>query len=282
VATTATVHSFTGIPAVMGDSNLPRTSSSVPPELPTEQRELFRRVLTTLNACEIPYAVAGAFALQQHTGIWHPTKDLDLSLTGESVGSALHCLQNDGFTCEVVDPIWLAKAYRGDFFVDLISGMSNGVIAVNRAWIDRAHSGSVVGVPARVLAPEELLASKLFVTRRERFDGADIAHIIYALHGQLDWQRLLEILGEHWQLLLWALMFFAYVYPAEVSLVPSPLWQDLLERFDGTVKHPDPNLPFRGSLVDPHLFAIDVNEWGFEDQLSAYRAKREGVNPGRA
>lgn len=181
----ATLACLDSIRNLMVDPVAPRTSSSVPPELPAEQRELFRRVLTILNACEIPHAIAGAFALQQHTGIWHPTKDLDLSLTHESVETALHCLKEDGFVCEVVDPVWLAKAYRGDFFVDLISGMSNGVIPVSRSWIERAYSGSVVGIPARVLAPEELLASKLFVTRRERFDGADTAHIILARSGQL-------------------------------------------------------------------------------------------------
>jgi hypothetical protein len=46
------------------------------------------------------------------------------------------------------------------------------------------------------------------------------------------------------------------------------------------VDHPDPAAPFRGSLIDPHLFAIDVNEWGFEDQLSEYRSRRGGENTG--
>jgi hypothetical protein len=265
----------------MTDLPGPRTSSSVPPDLPSEQHDLFRRVLNTLNACEIPYAVTGAFALQQHTGIWHPTKDLDLSLTQESVGPALQCLQADGFACKIVDAVWLAKAYRGDFFVDLISGMSNGVIIVDQAWIERAHPGAVLGIPARILAPEELLASKLFVTRRERFDGADIAHIVYALRGQLDWQRLMHILGEHWQMLPWALIFFAYVYPAQVNLVPKTVWQDLLQRFARLVENPSPHAPFRGSLIDPHLFAIDVNEWGFEDQLSSYRSAIEDKDPNK-
>jgi hypothetical protein len=265
--------------AMAADPAVPRTSSSVPPELPIEQCDFFRRVLNILNGSNIPYAVAGAFALQQHTRIWHPTKDLDLSIAPESVSAALQCLQADGFACEVLDPVWLAKAYRGDFFVDLISGMSNGVVTVNHSWIERAPFGSVVGVPVRVLAPEELLASKLFVTRRERFDGADIAHIIYALGGRLNWQPLSDLLGEHWQILLWALMFFAYVYPSRTDLVPTSLWRELLGRFQNLVEHPDPHAPFRGSLIDPHLFAIDVNEWGFEDQLSKYRFTRGGENP---
>jgi hypothetical protein len=59
--------------------------------------------------------------------------------------------------------------------------MSNAVLTVEDSWIERAQPAVLEGVRSRVLAPEELLASKLFVTRTERFDGADIAHIIYVL-----------------------------------------------------------------------------------------------------
>ena len=52
-----------------------------------------------------------------------------------------------------------------------------------------------------MLAAEELIASKLFIARRERFDGADIAHVIYGTKGDLDWQRILRMAGEHWEML---------------------------------------------------------------------------------
>jgi hypothetical protein len=125
-----------------------------------------------------------------------------------------------------------------------------------------------------VLAPEELIASKLFVARRERFDGADIAHILYATSASLDWNRLLTLVGEHWQLLLWSLVFFSYVYPAHVNLVPAEVWQELLKRFQKTVENSNSGAPFRGSLIDQFLFAIDVREWGMKDQLADYRAQR--------
>jgi hypothetical protein len=233
-------------------------------------------VLTALNRCSVQYAVTGAFALHQHTGIWHQTKDLDVSLPPEAVPVALECLRGEGYRCEVPDPVWLAKAHHGDFFVDLISGMSNGILPVDECWIRRAHPAVIVGVPTRVLAPEELLASKIFVTRRERFDGADIAHILYGTRGMLDWTRLLEIVGEHWEMLLWCLVFFAYIYPNRIKTIPSTIWHHLLARFERKIANPDPHAPFRGSLVDEHLFAIDVREWGLEDQLAEYRERRIG------
>ena len=39
---------------------------------------------------------------------------------------------------------------------------------------------------APVLAAEELIASKLFVSRRERCDGADVAHIVYRAGNRMD------------------------------------------------------------------------------------------------
>src|SRR6266481_1698099 len=161
-------------------------------DVPEEQAGLYREVLTVLEEKRVPYAVSGAFALRHHTGICRFTKDLDVFLTAENAPRALSSLTERGFHCEVCDPVWLAKAHRHGFFVDLITGMSNGVIVVENSWIRRARAAEIYGVPTRVLAPEELLASKLFVTRRERFDGADIAHVIYGTRGKLDWARVFD------------------------------------------------------------------------------------------
>jgi hypothetical protein len=259
-------------------------TSSVPADLPKKQETLAREVLMVLERQRIPYAVAGAFALLQHTGICRTTKDLDLFLTAESWSAALTYLQRHGFQCEICDPVWLAKVHRDNFFVDLITGMSNAAVSVEESWIRHAQPASVLGVQTRVLAPEELLVSKLFVTRRERFDGADIAHIIYGTAGDLDWGRILHLAGEHWEMLLWALVLFRYVYPAQTHYVPAVLWQDLLGRFQKLVLEPDGKGRFRGSLIDDNMFAIDVKEWGLDDMLEEYRSRRLsriGVIPDR-
>jgi hypothetical protein len=129
-----------------------------------------------------------------------------------------------------------------------------------------------------VLAAEELLASKLFVMRRERFDGADIAHIIYASRGSLDWNRVLQLVGEHWEILLWMLILFRYVYPAHTDYVPQALWRDLLTRFESETASPDGTAKFRGSLVDDNMFAIDVNEWGLQKLQQETREKSARIN----
>lgn len=247
-------------------------TSSTPQTLPGKQEALFREVLLLLEEKAVRFAVSGAFAFQQHTGICRDTKDLDLFLPADEASAALACLVQHGFDCEVCDPVWLAKAHRGNYYVDLITGMSNAVITVDDSWIEHSQLATVVGVKTRLLAPEELLASKLFVVRRDRFDGADIAHIIYATRGRLDWQRILKYVGEHWEVLLWALLLFRYVYPSHSVYVPANLWQDLIGRLTAALAHPDSKQEFRGSLIDDSIFAIDIKEWGLEDVQARYRA----------
>src|SRR5262249_20658021 len=157
------------------------------------------------------------------------------------------------------------------YFVDLITGMSNAVIRVDQSWIDRGTPIELVGVPARVAAPEELVASKLFVTRRERFDGADIAHVVYAAGHGMDWSRLLHLAGKDWEMLLWSLVLFHYIYPMSKA-VPMTIWDELLAKFRADIDNPDINAAFRGSLIDENMFAIDVNEWGLHNVIEQYRS----------
>lgn len=249
------------------------TSAAAVP-LPPEAADLYREVLLALNEHGVHYAVAGAFALQKYTGICRITKDLDLFMKPEDVPAALKYLGEHDFRCETLDPVWLSKAHRGEYFVDLISGMSNAAIIVDDSWMARTQAATIAGVKSQIIAAEDLVASKIFVTRRERFDGGDIAHIIYRTRGTLDWNRILELAGEHWEMVLWTLVLFRYIYPAHSDYVPTRVWQELLSRYTELTKHPDRHAPFRGSLVDENIFAIDMKDWGLEDIQSQYRGRQ--------
>jgi len=250
-------------------------SSSVAPQFPAEQEALFREVLLLLNEKQVPYAVSGAFALHAHTGIWRNTKDLDLFLTAEAAAKAREVLKADGFEIEITDPVWLSKARRDEFFVDLITGMSNGVITVDDSWIQGSARAKVTGVQTRVLAAEELIASKMFVLFRERYDGADIAHVIHGTRGRLDWDRLMQLAGDHWELLFYAMLLFKYAYPNKTDFIPKEIWRTMLDRTRDAIEHPDAKAEFRGSLLDERMFAIDVQEWGMKDMLGQSRKDRE-------
>jgi hypothetical protein len=58
---------------------------------------------------------------------------------------------------------------------------------------------------------EETIWSKAFVMERERYDGADIAHLLRASAERLDWHRLLERFDAHWPVLLSHLILFGFI-----------------------------------------------------------------------
>jgi len=80
--------------------------------------------------------------------------------------------------------------------------------------------------------------------------------------------------GEHWEILLWALVLFAMRIPAQTHYVPANLWCDLVSRFQDAVSHPNTAASFRGSLVDEKQFAIDVKRVGSRDIMQDYRERR--------
>jgi hypothetical protein len=110
---------------------------------------------------------------------------------------------------------------------------------------------------------------------RERFHGADVVHVIYGTRGRLDWERLRQLAGEHWQILLWELVLFHYVYPTKTEYVPRWVWDDLLSRLRRDLESPSAGPAFRGTLIDERMLAIDVDEWGLENPLPEYRRRRE-------
>ena len=252
------------------EAAVPPVTSSTEPLWASEARECYRDVVQALQQGQVPFAVGGAFAIHKHTGIWRTTKDLDLLLEPAAVPRALTKLRQKGFETFIEDPVWLAKAYRGNYFVDLITGMGNACLIVDKSWIERSVEDEVLGIACRVLGADELIASKIFVAFRERFDGSDIIHLIRARGRELNWDRILELLQSHWELVYWALVLFAYVYPAHTRLVPEHIWSELTRRFEEQVKHPRKDAPFRGSLIDPKMFAIDVKEWGERDLFHEY------------
>jgi hypothetical protein len=260
------------------DSSKVSISSSTPPQFPPEQEDFFREALELMMRHNVPFAVSGAFALHEHTGIWRDTKDLDLFLPTAAMQSALKNFQDAGFETELRDPVWLGKAWRNGYFVDLITGMSNAVLQVDESWIERSQQAQVLGISTRVLAAEELIASKIFVTRRERFDGADVADVIYATRDSLDWNRIFELIGEHWEMLLWSLIFYRYIYPRHANEVPRHVWHSLLEKFERNLTDPSLDAPFRGTLIDENMFAIDVQEWGMENEIERYRKEHREMH----
>ncbi len=234
--------------------------------IPDGERDVYRRALEALNAAGVPYVVAGAYAIYEHTGIYRKTKDLDLFFEPTAVIPAARALRGAGFRTRLEDPHWLAKATFGEHFVDLIFGMGNGVALVDEGWIRHSRTGILAATPVRIAPAEELIWHRLFINERHRHDMADVLHLILCLGDTLDWERLVARVGENWPLLLAQLVLFSYVYPGYRSNVPAWAYEQLMERARADVDRDNEEVDFtRGPLLSRFSFTIDVREWGFSD-----------------
>jgi hypothetical protein len=50
-----------------------------------------------------------------------------------------------------------------------------------------------------------------------------------------------------------------------------------MARFSRHIKNPGKHTPFRGTLIDPRMFAIDVNEWGERNLYHEYCARHPAL-----
>jgi hypothetical protein len=234
--------------------------------IPDAERAIYKRALEAVIAANVPFVVAGAYAIYEHTGIYRKTKDLDLFFEPSAVVPAARALRDAGFVTRLEDPHWLAKATSGDYFVDLIYGMGNGVALIDRGWFEHSRPGMLAATPVRIAPPEELLWHRLFISERHRHDTADILHLVLCLGETFDWERLVARVDSHWPLLLAQLLTFSYVYPAYRSNVPEWVYERLLERARAEIGVRMENADFtRGPLISRFSFMIDVREWGFAD-----------------
>jgi hypothetical protein len=232
--------------------------------LPPDAADLYRLALRRLQERGVPFLVGGGYAFTPYTGISRHTNDLDLFVRRADLDRAFETLEEVGCDTELTYPHWLGKAHYDDHVVDLIFATGNGVSEVNDAWFDRAPRGEVLGVPVRLCAPEDILWTKAFIQERERYDGADVAHLV--LHADLDWDVLLEHFGTHWRVLLAHLVLFGFVYPTERDRIPRRVMEDLMSRLrdEGGRSRSGPRV-CNGPLLSRAQYLVDVEEWGFED-----------------
>jgi len=240
---------------------------SLEEEVAPETAAFYRRALRVLVTAELPFLVGGAFAHACFTGIRRATKDLDLFIRRCDLEHIAALMEGERWRTELTYPHWLAKVYAGEEFIDLIFNSGNGLTPVDECWFEDNAWAEVLGVPVRVANMEDSILSKAFIMERERFDGADIAHLLQANAERIRWPRLIERFGPHWRVLLAHLMLFGYVYPGERHRIPQWVMDTLVERLDAEIHRPpaeDPHL-CAGTLLSREQYLHDVERLGYQD-----------------
>lgn len=241
------------------------TSSTV--QVPSRHAsDFYKRVIHVFQENGIDFLVGGAFAFVRYTGIGRDTKDLDLFIRRDDWDAVTTALAEQGISTELTFPHWLGKAYGGrqrEFFVDLIFSGGNGVAEVDAEWFAYAVRDESLGFPVRLMPVEEMIWSKAFLMERERFDGADVLHLVRARQHEINWPRLLSRFGEHWRVLLSHLVLFPYVYPNEAA--PQLVIDELLDRAKSETKADESIRLCRGPLLSRAQYLVDVERWNYVD-----------------
>jgi hypothetical protein len=231
-----------------------------------ESTAFFKEALGILAESKINYLIGGAFAVFQYSGIFRNTKDLDVFCKYNDFPKILKSFKDKGFKVELTDARWLAKIIKGEYFIDIIFDTTNNICRVDDSWFQYATKGYFEGIEVKYLAPEELIWLKSYVQNRERFDGADINHIILKNGKNIDWKRLLDRMDQHWHILLAQIILFQFVYPADyLNIIPKWLFDELIRRANEQYDLPETtDKVCRGPLIDQTQYAIDIKQWNYK------------------
>jgi hypothetical protein len=244
-------------------SRLPATASG---------EDFYAHIVDALAAASVEFLLGGAFALRILTGIERDTKDFDLMIRPRDVDATLEACRQAGFHADYAFSHWLAKVHFGEHFIDLIYRAGNGLCEVDDVWFGKSSEAEVLGRTLRLAPPEEMIWQKAFIMERERFDGADVLHLLRSTASKLDWDRLLTRFGEDWRVLFSHLVLFGYVYPDHRNDIPDAVMRSLMARFDRADKSGDGGL-CRGTLLSRAQYLSDVERWGYRDARVEKRAK---------
>lgn len=231
-----------------------------------EAHSFYKEALELLNDSGARYMLGGAFALFHYTGIYRDTKDLDVFCKASEYPKILKFFAEKGYKTELTDVRWLAKVFKNDYYIDIIFDTTNNICRVDETWYHHAVRAQFKGIEVLLVAPEELIWCKIYVQNRERFDGADVNHLILKCGKTLDWKRIHFHMEQHWHLLLAQLIIFQFVYPTDYhGIIPRWLFEDMMAR-----AHEQYDMPAavvnvcRGPIIDQTQYSIDIKEWDYK------------------
>jgi predicted nucleotidyltransferase len=143
-----------------------------------------KRAAAALREADVPFLLGGSLASWARGGP-ETRHDLDLIIKPEDAEKALQTLQEAGMRPERPPEDWLLKAWDGDTLVDLIYCPKG--LPVDDDLIARGEELSVLGMDIRVMALEDVMATKLMALTEHSLRYESLLQIARALREQIDW-----------------------------------------------------------------------------------------------
>jgi hypothetical protein len=194
-ADSSETHSSNGL----NPAQLPRDAnddSSATSLTTPDKAELYRTALEMLNRSGVPYMVGGTYAFQYYAGISTNDEGFRHLRPAPRRPAFSTCCSAPASRRDGAFSHWLAKAHHGDKFIDVIYSSGNACADVDDEWFAHAVDEEVLGVPVKLCPPRRMIWSKAMIMERERYDGADVAHLFRHCSGLLNWERLCGRFGR--------------------------------------------------------------------------------------
>jgi hypothetical protein len=143
-----------------------------------------KRAVQGLRAADVPFLLGGSLASWARGGP-ETQHDLDLMIKPEDAERALQALADAGMEPERPPEEWLLKAWDGETLVDLIYCPKG--LPMDDEVFARGEDLSVLGMEIRVMALEDVMATKLMALTEHSLRYEGLLQIARALREQIDW-----------------------------------------------------------------------------------------------
>ena len=143
-----------------------------------------KKTVAALREAGIPFLLGGSLASWARGGP-ESRHDLDFMIKEQDVPRALEALQAVGMRPEDPPEEWLVKAWDGDVLVDLI--FSPKGLPIDDDVIARGEELSVLSMGMRVMALEDVIATKLMALTEHHLRYETLLAISRALREKIDW-----------------------------------------------------------------------------------------------
>jgi hypothetical protein len=148
-----------------------------------------KRSVAAFREAEVPYLLGGSLACWARGGP-PPEHDLDFMVKPEDADRAVAALVGIGMRAETPPEEWLCKVWDGDVLVDVIFAPTG--IDVDDEVLARGEDMRLLAISTRVMALEDVLASKLLALDEHALDYGKLLRVARALREQIDWEALRE------------------------------------------------------------------------------------------
>lgn len=230
--------------------------ASWPERFTPQQWSLYKKVMEIARRRGVRFAVGGGLASTAYAGQWRNTKDIDLYIVSRDRERMLGAIEEAGlrdyYEREPYDRKWIYRSYRDDTIVDVIWAMANQRALVDDDWLDGPEV-EIESEMVRLLPPEEMLWSKLYIVQRDRCDWPDALNLLYAVGPELDWAWLLKRVDKDRALLDGLLSIFGWLSPGRARQLPAEAW--------GAAGTRDPDANSDPALTAQRASLLDSRPW---------------------